>query len=66
MNELNKKDLFEKNFNKKHNQHLDSKGHPDKLENEHIEECTTIEVDGKVTVCCCDENGDNCSCTGIV
>lgn len=66
MSELNKKELLEQNFNKNHNQHLDSKGQSDKLENEHIEECITIVVDGKVTVCCCDENGGNCSCTGIV
>ena len=29
-------------------------------------ECSTIIVDGKVTVCCCDANGNNCECTGIV
>ena len=36
------------------------------LREEAPKRCTTIIFNGKVTVCCCDANGDNCECTGIV
>lgn len=28
--------------------------------------CIPITVDGKVSICCCDGDGSNCVCTGIV
>lgn len=30
------------------------------------QECFPVTVNGNVTICCCDANGDNCACTGIV
>lgn len=58
MKEINKKDV---SLNK--NQHTYSEKDRDLPR---AEECSYIEVNGQVTVCCCDDDGNNCSCTGLV
>ncbi|MGP4082621.1 hypothetical protein ACTWQL_22345 [Pseudalkalibacillus sp. R45] len=55
-----------KNDNDSLEQHAKNKNNEDKKEPQPRDTCFELGTDGSWQICCCDDEGEKCSCTGIM